>query len=333
MAETESPHIVAVGAGRMGRGIAHMFAYAGLPVTLLDIKSRNAADFAALASQAREEITGNMIFLASLGIMTESQVKQALALINVCPASEAATVLGWADFVLEGVPETKEAKAQVLGLIGELAPMHAIVASTTSTFLVTEMQQLIPAPARFLNTHFLNPAYLIPLVEVSAGPTTDEDVVQRTLALFTRIGKVPVRCRAAPGYIIPRLQALLMSEACRMVAEGVATPEEIDKAITHGFGPRYATMGVLEFIDWGGVDILYYAGNYLAKALDSPRHAPPPEVEQMMLDGRKGMREGQGYYDFRNMDVARYQQEKLSRFVALLKSLGQMPAPGVPDQP
>ena len=329
---SERPNIVAVGAGRMGRGIAHMFAYAGLPVTLLDIKPRNAGDFAALASEARNEIHGNMKLLASLGILLEHQVGQALALINVCPAAVAGAVLDRADFILEAVPETREAKTQALALIGKSALAGAIVASTTSTFLVTELQQFIPAPERFLNTHFLNPAYLIPLVEISASPTTDEAVVQRTLALFTRIGKVPVRCSATPGYIIPRLQALLMSEACRMVAEGVATPEEIDKAITHGFGPRYATMGVLEFIDWGGVDILYYAGNYLAKALDSPRHAPPVEVEQMMRDGRTGLREGQGYYDFRNRDVAAYQQEKLSRFVTLLKSLGHIPAPGVADK-
>lgn len=333
MAEPEKLNIVAVGAGRMGRGIAHMFAYAGLPVTLLDLKPRNAGEFAALASRARDEINGNMKFLASLGILSEHQVRQALALITMRPAAEAGPVLAHADFVLEGVPETQEAKTQALELIGRWAAADAIVTSTTSTFPVTELQKLIPAPERFLNTHFLNPAYLIPLVEVSAGPGTDEAVVQRTLALFTRIGKVPVRCSAAPGYIIPRLQALLMSEACRMVAEGVATPEELDKAITHGFGPRYATMGVMEFIDWGGVDILYYAGNYLAQALDSPRHAPPPEVAQMMRDGRKGLREGQGYYDFRNMDVARYQQEKLSRFVTLLKTLGQIPAPGVPDAP
>ena len=158
-------------------------------------------------------------------------------------------------------------------------------------------------------------------------PEAADDKVD--IALFEAIGKVPVRCSAAPGYIIPRLQSLIMAEACRMVEEGVATPAEIDKAITHGFGPRYATLGVMEFIDWGGVDILYYAGHYLSKALDSPRHAPPEEVTRMMEDGRKGMREGRGYYDFRDMDVDAWQKEKLTRFVTLLDSLGQIPQPGV----
>lgn len=329
MTPAETPNVVAAGAGRMGRGIAHLFAYAGLPVTLLDLKERSGADFAALALQARAEIEANMAFLASLGVMTPSQVQGALTLIQVRPAADAAPVLARADFVIECLPETKEAKRLALGLIGTRAPAMAIITSTTSTFLVTELQQFIAHPARFLNTHFLNPAFLIPLVEVSAGPDTDESAVQRTLDLFTRVGKVPVRCSASPGYIIPRLQALLMSEAARMVAEGVATAEEIDRAVTHGFGPRYATLGVLEFIDWGGVDILHHGGNYLARALDSPRHAPPASVAQMMADGRRGMREGQGFYDYRDRDVVAYQREKLSRFVTLLRSLGQLPAPGV----
>ena len=157
-------------------------------------------------------------------------------------------------------------------------------------------------------------------------------VVADLIALLEAAGKVPVRCAASPGYIIPRLQSLLLSEAARMVHEGVASPEDIDKAITTGFGPRYTTMGAIEFIDWGGVDIVYYAGNYLAKALDSPRHAPPPEIEEMMADGRKGLREGQGYYDFRKMDVEQYRKDKLTKLVELMRFVDLLPAPGVPDK-
>jgi 3-hydroxybutyryl-CoA dehydrogenase len=140
-----------------------------------------------------------------------------------------------------------------------------------------------------------------------------------------------VRCSASPGYIIPRLQSLLMSECARMVEEGVASPVDIDKAIVNGFGPRYSTMGVIEFIDWGGLDITYYAGHYMAKALNSPRHAPPPSIDRMMAEGKRGMREGQGYYDFRKMDVRAYQEDKMRRFVDLLRTLGKIPPPKVPD--
>lgn len=321
--------VVAVGVGRMGRGIAHMFAYAGYPVTLLDMKERDSGTFEALVGEARAEIESTMNFLVSQDVMTSVQVVRALQLIEVRSASEAPSVLADADVVLEGVRETIEAKTAVFAQISELVRTDTIIASTTSSMLVDELQAMVTAPNRFLNAHFLNPAYLIPLVEVSANEVTDEQVVETTIDLLKAIGKVPVRCSSVPGAIIPRLQSLLMAECCRMVDEGVASAAEIDKAIMNGFGPRYSTMGVIEFIDWGGVDIFYYAGHHLAKALGSERHEPPPEVEQMMKDGRRGMREGQGYYDFRDIDIEAFQREKLTRFVTLLRGLDKIPAPGV----
>ena len=325
----KNSRILAAGAGRMGRGIAHMFAYAGYRVTLLDMKERDGKGFSQLVDAALAEVESNLMFLSGLGHITGAQVKKVLELIQVRPLASAAGELAAADIVIEGVPETRDAKKYGLELIGAHARDDAIVTSTTSSMLVTELSRWVKRPDRFLNTHFLNPAYLIPLVEVSPSPETSESVIEDIIALYETIGKVPVRCSASPGMIIPRLQSLLMAEACRMVEEGVATPADLDKAITHGFGPRYATLGVMEFIDWGGVDILYYAGHYLSKALDSPRHAPPEKVTRMMEDGRKGMREGQGYYDFRDMDVDAWQKEKLTRFVTLLGSLGQIPKPGV----
>ncbi len=306
-----------------------MFSYAGYPVTLLDVKDRDGDGFGQLVEAALAEIESNLMFLSGLGHITQAQVNKVIELVQIRPLASAADELAAADVIIEAVPETREAKQKALELIGEHARDDAIVTSTTSSMVVTELAQWVARPDRFLNTHFLNPAYLIPLVEVSPSPDTEESAVTDIIALFEAIGKVPVRCSAAPGYIIPRLQSLLMAEACRMVEEGVATPEELDKAITHGFGPRYASLGVMEFIDWGGVDILYYAGHYLSKALDSPRHAPPEEVTRMMEDGRKGLREGRGYYDFRDIDVNAWQKEKLTRFVTLLDSLGQIPRPGV----
>ena len=108
-------------------------------------------------------------------------------------------------------------------------------------------------------------------------------------ALLESIGKVPVVCAPAPGFIVPRLQALVMAEAARMVEEGVATPEDIDKATRFGFGFRYASIGVVEFIDYGGNDILYYACRYLSQALGE-RYTAPAIVERMMQEGRNGLR-------------------------------------------
>jgi 3-hydroxybutyryl-CoA dehydrogenase len=325
--------IAAVGAGRMGRGIAHVFAYAGHPVSLIDFKPRAKADMARLAKAAKAEIAGNLKFLSRHKLLTAGQVAKVLDLIEVIGVDEAPRALAEAALIWEGVPETMAAKEDALGRMSALARPDAILASTTSTILTTELARFVRHPARFLNAHFLNPAFLIPLVEVMPGPDTDPKVTRKLVDRLEAVGKVPVQCKASPGYILPRLQSLLLSEAARMVHEGVATAEDIDKSVMFGFGPRYSTMGPIEFIDWGGVDILYYAGNYLAKALNSPRHAPPPEVDQMMKDGRRGMREGRGYYDFTKMDVGAYQRAKLARFVKLLHFLGQMPKPGVPNRP
>lgn len=325
---SEKPRIACLGVGRMGRGIAHCFAYAGHPVTLVDFKPRAAADLARLADEAKAEIARNLSLLAGFGILTPRQAERVVALVEVVGVEAAPRALEGAALVWEGVPETREAKADALGRAGALAP-DAIIASTTSSMLVTELQGFVARPERFLNAHFLNPAFLIPLVEVSPSPTTDEAVTDRLMAMLEAVGKVPVRCAASPGYIIPRLQSLLLSEAARMVHEGVASPADIDKAIRVGWGPRYSVMGPIEFIDYGGLDIAFYACHYMARALNSPRHAPPPELDAMMKAGKRGFREGQGYYDWRAIDRDAYQRETLARFVAQLRHLGQIPKPGV----
>jgi 3-hydroxybutyryl-CoA dehydrogenase len=319
--------IAAVGAGRMGRGIAHVFAFGGHPVALVDLKPRGAADFARLAAGAMAEIEANLRALAGEGAFDTALVPTILARIRVAPVEEAAAVLAEAELVWEGVPERMEDKADALGRMSALARPDAIIASTTSTMLVTELQRHVARPERFLNAHFLNPAFLIPLVEVSPSPSTDEAVTRRLVAMLEAVGKVPVRCGASPGYIIPRLQALLLAEAARMVHEGVASAEDIDKAVRTGFGPRYSVMGPIEFIDYGGLDIAFYGCHYMAKALNSPRHAPPPELDALMKEGKRGLREGQGYYDWRSVDTDAYRRERFGQFVRLFGHLGELPKP------
>ena len=129
---------------------------------------------------------------------------------------------------------------------------------------MTQLAQLVRRPERFLNMHWLNPAYLIPVVELSTHPGTDAAVLARTRALMEGIGKLPVVCGPTPGYIVPRLQALIMNEAARMIEEGAATAEEIDKATRYGLGLRFAAIGVVEFIDFGGSDILHHASREMA---------------------------------------------------------------------
>jgi 3-hydroxybutyryl-CoA dehydrogenase len=134
------------------------------------------------------------------------------------------------------------------------------------------------------------------------------------------------------GFIVPRLQAAAMNEAARLVEEGVATPEDIDRAGRAGIGPRYTAMGLCEFIDYGGLDILYYASKSMARALDAPRYEPPAIVERLMAAGKRGAREGEGLHDWRARDMAAYQKDLVTRFATLFAQLKLLPPPGAADR-
>jgi 3-hydroxybutyryl-CoA dehydrogenase len=321
------PNIAALGAGRMGRGIAIVFAYAGHEVSLIDIKPREEAALDDYAKNAMGEITSTLAMLAKIGMMAADQVELIAARIRFCGHDAAPDALASADFVFEGVPETLEAKQQALGFASKYMRPDAILASTTSTILSDTLQEFVSYPERFLNAHWLNPAYLVPLVEISPGADTDDAVVQKLKSMLEAIGKVPIVCKASPGYIVPRIQALAMNEAARLVEEGVASAEDIDKATKYGFGFRFAILGLLEFIDYGGGDILYYASRYMVDAFDDERFAAPQIVEDNMKDGRIGLTAGEGFLDYKNMDIDAYRLERQRQFVGMLKHMGMLRGP------
>jgi 3-hydroxybutyryl-CoA dehydrogenase len=312
-------HIACLGAGRMGRGIAVAFAYAGHPVTMIDIKPRSPEQFATLEGDAIGEVKATLATLARLDLLQTADIDKIMSRVSVVPADASAAVLAATTLVFEGVPEIVDLKREVLGAASRATAPDVIIASTTSTILVDDLSGAVERPERFLNAHWLNPAYLIPLVEISPGTATDPDVTTRLKALLEGIGKVPVVCAATPGFIVPRIQALAMNEAARMVGEGVASAAEIDKAIRYGFGFRYAVLGLLEFIDWGGGDILYYASRYLEGALGSDRYRAPEVIEQNMAEGRIGLRTGAGFLDYSGMDVAAYREQRLGALVEMLR--------------
>ena len=319
---TARTNIACLGAGRMGRGIAVAFAYAGHAVTMIDVKNRSAEDFARLEADALNEVRKTMASLARLGLLTDAQADSLVGRVSVVPASQSNTALSSAGQVFEGVPEVVELKREVLAAASKQVRHDTIIASTTSTILVDDLSSAIEHPGRFLNIHWLNPAYLIPLVEVSPGAATDPAVVAKVKELLEGIGKVPVVCAATPGFIVPRIQALAMNEAARMVEEGVASAEEIDKAIRYGFGFRYAVLGLLEFIDWGGGDILYYASRYLEGALGSDRYRAPDVISNNMRDGRIGLRTGAGFFDYSGLNVDDYREKRLAELVNMLRHVG-----------
>jgi 3-hydroxybutyryl-CoA dehydrogenase len=315
----DRPIIACLGAGRMGRGIAVAFAYAGHAVTLIDVKARSEDQFATLEAEAFGEIRKTLASLARFGLLSDGDAEAVAARVCVVPAQEMAAALADAGIVFEGVPEVVDLKREVLASASKWVGPQIIIASTTSTILVDDLSGSVAHPARFLNVHWLNPAYLIPLVEISPGAATDPAVIAQAKALLEGIGKVPVVCAATPGFIVSRIQALAMNEAARMVEEGVASAEDIDKAIRYGFGFRYAVLGLLEFIDWGGGDILYYASRYLEGALGSDRYRAPEVISRNMREGRIGLRTGAGFLDYTGLDVDAYREQRLAALVDMLR--------------
>ncbi|WP_233830106.1 3-hydroxybutyryl-CoA dehydrogenase [Paraburkholderia sp. ZP32-5] len=314
-------HVHVLGAGRMGQGIALAFAFAGLRVTLIDFKQRDAAARAEFAAAALGEINRQLQTEVDFGRIDTRDAAVALARVDVLDRAGAEAALPDCEVVFEAVPEVMAAKQQAFAWLCAHVSADATIASTTSTFLVTDLQRLVTQPRRFVNAHWLNPAHLMPLVEISRDDRTDPSVLARLKALLRRIGKAPVECAPSAGYIVPRLQALVMNEAARMVEEGVASAQDIDTAVRTGFGLRFSVLGLLEFIDWGGCDILYYASHYLAKEIDS-RFEPAGIITRHMDEGRDGIRTGKGFYDYADVEVPAYVKHRLGEFGRLLEHLG-----------
>lgn len=319
--------IFIAGAGRMGRGIALTFAYQGFPVTLMDIKNRNKEEFNQLQSSALAEIRSQLKILARSNVFPYEMIDRIVDRIEVLHIDDQTDIWKEAEIVFEAVPEILALKKEVYSRICSSLQKDALIASTTSSFSVNELAEFVLHKDRFMNTHWLNPAYLIPLVEVSPGNETSELSLKEMFKLLEGIGKVPIKCAPSPGFIVPRIQALAMNEASRLVEEGVASIEDIDKASRVGFGLRFAVLGLLEFIDWGGADTLFHASNYLKESLKSERFAPPEIVEEKMRSGNIGLKTKKGFYQFDETNLDQYQLETTQKFIDLLQHLGFITVP------
>lgn len=313
-----------LGAGRMGRGIAQAFAFGGHEVHLIDIKSRSEEDLEKLRSEALAEIDAGISMMVQFGALDERDRTRIVERVSFAGRQDAPEAIRQVDVMFEGVPETVDAKRQAFDFACLYLQDDAVIASTTSTILSSELAALVRHPQRFVNAHWLNPAFLVPIVEISPHIGTSAHIVEKLDSILRGIGKRPVHCAAAPGYIVPRLQSLIMNEAARMVEEGVASPADIDAAIRFGFGFRYTTMGVIEFIDFGGLDTFYHANRYLTEALGE-RYRLAPIVERYMSEGRIGIKSGRGFIDYSDQDLAAYRFGVLSRQYKLLKFLDAAP--------
>ena len=220
--------------------------------------------------------------------------------------------------MFEALPENVTIKQEFFRAIAPLMGEETVIASATSTFHLDVFWEVCTRPGNVVSAHWLNPAFLIPLVEIAYGEETHAWAPVRICEFFRNIGKIPVKMRTNPGFIVPRIQAAAMNEAIRILEEGVTTAAEIDTAIRAGFGFRLGVMGLIEFVDLGGVDILFHAGEYLHNTLGGAHFKPPRLVREKMDRAEMGPRTGKGFYDYEGVDTRALFNQKYMGFVELL---------------
>lgn len=231
--------IAIVGSGLIGRAWATVFASHGCSVALHDVAP-------GAAEAARAHIGTNLAELAGHGLVADP--KGSLARIRV--ARDLADVLTGADLVQENGPETVTAKQQLFAEMDALCPPSTILASSTSFIMASVFSETLAGRARCLVAHPVNPPHLVPIVELAPAPWTDPAVVERARAIYEQAGQVPIVLRKEkPGFVLNRLQAVLLAEAFRLVGEGVASAEDVDKTIRDGLGLRWSFMGPFETIE------------------------------------------------------------------------------------
>ena len=318
-------NIVIAGCGRMGQGIAITYALAGYPIHLIDIKKRNPKDFNMLIEQTKTKLNNTLNILCNINLIKKLYIKKILKNISIIHYSTFYENLNSADIVFECVPEKIKIKKNALRILSKVTHKNTIIASTTSTILSNDLARFVKFPERFLNAHWLNPPYLIPLIEVSPCNETNKKNIQKIFKSFISIGKVPIKCTPSPGYIVPRIQTLAMNEAARIYEEKIATSEDIDKSIIYGFGLRFAVLGLLEFIDWGGIDTLNNASSYMAKSMKDTRFSSPKIVKNHIKKNNLGMSTESGFMDWKSINIENYQEEKLKKFVKIIELLNIKP--------
>jgi len=287
MIDTKSFRIAIVGAGLMGHGIAQEFAQHGFQITIFekDPERRNSV---------LSQIESNLALLLDEGIVTASEFPKILSRIRVSDSLESA--VNQAQFVIEAVFENLELKRSIFKRLDELCPKSVILASNSSSFTPSQYAKGTSSPERILGTHYFNPPYLVPLVEVIKGRETSEKTMKSVVSILEDIGKkIAVVRKESPGFIANRIQIALFREAFNVVEQGIATPEEVDLAIKNSFGRRLGIMGPFEQCDIIGADLKLAIYNALVPHI-SHSQKPSLLLVRKVNEGSLGMKTGQGFY-------------------------------------
>ncbi len=270
--------IAVVGAGLMGHGIAQVFALAGHDVTITDSHAPN-------LDTVKSRVATN---LRDLG-------DDETAVERVRPVTDLAACVRDADFVVEAIAEEMSAKQKLFDMIEKNVPEGTVLASNTSVMPITQIMQGLQRRERALGTHWWNPPFLVPLVEVIGTQWTSPQVIDFTMKLHADAGKQPAHVKKdVPGFIGNRLQHALWREAVSLVEQGICDAETVDAVIKASFGRRLAVLGPLENADLVGTDLALAIHQTVLPAIDS-RPGPSPYLEGLVKSGKLGFKSGEGF--------------------------------------
>lgn len=282
----EIQKVVVIGAGTMGHGIAQVAARAGLQVWLCD--TTQAAIDAGLS-----RIASNLDDGVARGKLSAEERAATLARLRGEPRLQ--TAAAEADLLIEAVPEDAELKRRIFAAAAQEAPQRAIFATNTSSIPLRTLASAVPDPKQLIGLHFFNPVFIQPLLEVVRADTTSPETLERALAFARQIGKDPIVVRDVAGFASSRLGLALGLEAIRMLQEGVAAAEDIDKAMVLGY--RHP-MGPLRLTDLVGLDVRLAIAETLAREIDPVRFAPPQLLRDLVAAGKLGKKSGEGFYRY-----------------------------------
>ncbi|HZF07426.1 MAG TPA: 3-hydroxyacyl-CoA dehydrogenase NAD-binding domain-containing protein [Thermoanaerobaculia bacterium] len=277
--------VAVLGAGTMGRGIAHVAAAAGYATRLHD-------PLPAALEKARAAIHKNLAKGVELGKVAPETAERAREALTLAP--DLATAVADADLVIEAAPEDMRLKIETFRQVAAAAPAHALFASNTSALSITEMAASSGRPDRFAGMHFFNPVHVMKLIELVRGLETSEATLATMRAVGERMGKEVVVVREAPGFVTSRINALIGNEAFRMLQEGVASAEDIDKALKLGLNHP---MGPFEMVDLVGLDVRLSILEFLHQSLGEA-FRPNNILIQHVRAGRLGRKVGRGVYEY-----------------------------------
>ena len=280
----EISKVAVLGAGTMGAGIAQVCAQVGCEVRLFDVKDD-------LARKGRDGIAAFLEKGVAKGKVKPEEKDAALGRIRA--TSDQWGAVEGCDLVVEAAPEDLKLKKRIFADVAKRTPGHAILATNTSSLPITAIAEGNPAAARIVGMHFFNPVPLMKLLELVVGGATAETTVAAARAFGERLGKEVITVKDAPGFASSRLGICIAMEAIRMVEQGVASPEDIDRAMVFGYGHP---MGPLRLTDLVGGTVRMAVAEHLAEALDAPHFTPPALLRSMVAEGRLGKKSGRGFY-------------------------------------